>query len=121
MFWIGSDFESLFSSFNLSVFAAFLTFDLCYTSIQIFNFLSEEKDVQSIRQDDIIIDMLNEANNIFIHLQFLYYGLVKEGIQHTSLDDAYTDGAEKLPFLEFERQQTMKAKKFGQRNLLDSD
>ena len=27
--------------------------------------------------DDIMIDMVNEANNFLIHLQFLYIGLIR--------------------------------------------
>ena len=68
IFWRGSDFDTLFSKCNLIVFGVFLALDVTFASYLIGMQAGRDYNVQEIRQDDIMIDLLNLANNIYIHL-----------------------------------------------------
>lgn len=64
----------------------FLAFDIGFIIAEFVIVLRDINEEQLIRQDVISIDMLNTLNNVHIHLQFLYFGIIKKNMESETIE-----------------------------------
>ena len=72
--WHGSSFDVLYSRRNFRCVCVFLLVDITLTIIQTSEHVTESSNSLA---DHFMIDLLNQGNNFYVHLTFLFLGLSK--------------------------------------------
>ena len=90
--WHGTNFEELFSRRHVCVMAIMLAMDLVNMILFLINFshllTDYEKDgvFTPFNHDIFLLAMLNGLNNMWILTQFLYFGVIKRGLERETTE-----------------------------------